>query len=76
MSFDNIITSLVLIAIVMIIVLIAKKTWDICHRRIKLRHELVEHDNPAVALAPVRLSVWHRLRHRRHHERRRPRSRR
>ena len=51
MSFDNILTSLVLIAVVMVIILIAKKTWDICHRRIKLRHELVENDNPAVALA-------------------------
>ena len=51
MSFDNILTSLVLIAVVMVIILIAKKTWDICHRRIKLRHELVESDNPAVALA-------------------------
>ncbi len=51
MSFDNILTSLVLIAVVMAIILIAKKTWDICHRRIKLHHELVENDNPAVALA-------------------------
>ena len=51
MSFDDILTSLVLIAVVMVIILVAKKTWDICHRRIKLRHELVENDNPAVALA-------------------------
>ena len=51
MSFDNIMTALVLIAVVMAIILIAKKAWDVCHRRIKLRHELVENDNPAVALA-------------------------
>ena len=51
MSFDNILTALVLIVCVMVIILIAKKTWDICHRRIRLRYELVENDNPAVALA-------------------------
>ena len=51
MSFDNILTALVLIAVIMVIILIAQKTWDICHRRIKLRYELVENDNLAVALA-------------------------
>lgn len=51
MSLDDILTALVLIVIVMLIVALAKKAWDLCHRQIKLRHELVESDNPAVALA-------------------------
>ncbi len=51
MSFDDILTALVLIVVVMAIILVAKKAWDVCHRRIKLRHELVTNDNPAVALA-------------------------
>ena len=51
MSFDATLTALVLIVVVMALILLAKKAWDLCHRRIKLQHELVESDNPAVALA-------------------------
>ncbi len=51
MNIDNIITALILIAVFYLLFFIGKLVNDLLHREYKLTHELVEKDNPAIALA-------------------------
>ena len=53
MTIDTLITGLILIAAFFILFIIGKVVNDLIHREYKLNHELVEKDNPALALAVV-----------------------
>lgn len=53
MLIDNILTGLVLIVAFYVLFFISKVVSDLLHREYKLNHELVENDNPALALAMV-----------------------
>jgi len=51
MSLDQILTGLVYLVSIFVLLLVGKLVYDALHRRYKLRHELFERDNVALAVA-------------------------